>query len=76
MLTVFQKGVYVTEKCGSVHSNSGMVEHTLPLSEQCYILTEYMHDFWVGQFMYRQVNCLAPVAILNHVTFNYNVHHV
>ncbi len=34
-----------------------------------------MHEFCVGLFMYRQVNCVAPVAILPQITFNQNIHH-
>ncbi len=32
-------------------------------------------EFCVGQFMYRQVKCVAPVSILPQITFNQNIHH-
>ncbi len=46
--------------------NAGMLEHTLPLFQKLQILPlEYMNGFCVGQLMYyRQVNYVAPVAIL------------
>ncbi len=57
-------------------ANAGMLEHTLPLFQKLHMLPlEYMYDFCVGQFMYRQVKCVASVSILPQITKNQNIHH-
>ncbi len=74
--TYLNKLYILQKKAVRCIANVGMLEHTLPLFQKLHILPlEYMYDLCVGQFMYRQVTCVAPVSILPQITFNQNIHH-